>query len=220
MKTAFITGISRGIGKAAALRFLQEGYQVIGTSTSGKSSIEHSACECLTLSLDRPESIKSLIQYLADSGQELQVLVNNAAVLLENWSNPVVNMDFLRRTFAVNIIGTVELTEGLLPFLVSGQSHIVNISSGWGSFSEKGFGANVPHYKMSKSALNMYTKLLAERLKNQGIGVYALDPGWVKSDMGTQAAERHPKEVAQEILNLLDDKPSGHFWHRDQIRPW
>lgn len=220
MKTAFITGISRGIGKAAALRFLQEGYQVIGTSTSGKTAINNSACKCLALSLDRPESIKSLVQILTESGKEIHVLVNNAAVLLENWSNPVVNMDYLRRTFAVNTIGTVELTEGLLPFLVPGQSHIVNISSGWGSFSEKGFGANVPHYKMSKAALNMYTKLLAERLKSQGIKASALDPGWVKSDMGTQSADRHPEEVAQEILNLLDDKPTGHFWHRNQIRPW
>ncbi|MBX2870554.1 MAG: SDR family NAD(P)-dependent oxidoreductase [Saprospiraceae bacterium] len=220
MKTAFITGISRGIGKAIAEHFLREGYQVIGTSTSGQSPIRHDACHCLALTLDQSAAIKAAIQYVADQESNLNVLVNNAAILLEDWSNPTIDMDFLRRTFAVNTIGTVELTEGLLPFLVPKQSHIINMSSGWGSFSEEGFGAHVPHYKMSKAALNMYTKLLAERLRVQGIKVSALDPGWVKSDMGTQAADRHPAEVAQEILNLLHDKPSGHFWHRDQIRSW
>lgn len=220
MKTAFITGISRGIGNATAAHFLQAGYQVIGTSTSGESPIKHNACQCIALALDQPATINEAIQYLKRQKLKLNVLVNNAAILLEDWDTPVIDMDLLRRTFAVNTTGTVELTEGLLPFLILGESHIINISSGWGSFSEKEFGAHVPHYKMSKAALNMYTKLLAERLKTKGIKTYALDPGWVKSDMGTQAADRHPEEIAEEILNLLLDKPSGYFWHKGQIRPW
>lgn len=220
MKTAFITGISRGIGKATATLFLQSGYQVIGTSTAGLTDIEHPNCHCLALSLDKPETILAAHQYLDSRQSSLHVLINNAAILLEDWSTPEIDMDYLRRTFAVNTIGTIELTESLLAFLVSQQSHIINISSGWGSFSEQNFSAHVPHYKMSKAALNMYTKLLAERLKPRGISVSALDPGWVKSDMGTQAADREPAEVAQEILNLLHDRPTGQFWHRDQIRTW
>lgn len=220
MKTAFITGISRGIGKATAHLFLHAGFQVIGTSTSGTTCIEHPHCQCLPLRLDSTKSIHNVIEYLESRQIQLQVIVNNAAILLEDWSTPEINMDYLRRTFSVNAIGTVEITEGLLPFLVPKDSYIINISSGWGSFSEEDFGAHVPHYKMSKAALNMYTKLLTERLKHLEIFVAALDPGWVKSDMGTQAAERQPEEIAQEILNLLDNKTTGQFWHRNQIRAW
>jgi len=220
MKTAFITGISRGIGRATAQLFLQSGYQVIGTSTTGTENIRHSSCHCLPLNLASTNSITKAIEYLKGHQIQLHVLVNNAAILLEDWNTPEINMDYLRRTFSVNTLGTVEMTEELLPFLIPIKSHIINVSSGWGSFSEEEFGAHVPHYKMSKAALNMYTKLLAERLKPRGISVAALDPGWVKSDMGTQAAERHPEEIAQEILNLLDNQSTGQFWHRNQVRAW
>ncbi len=61
---------------------------------------------------------------------------------------------------------------------------------------------------------------MAERLKLKGISVAAPDPGWVKLDMGTQAVERYPEEIAQEILNLLDNQSTGQFWHRNQVRAW
>lgn len=108
----------------------------------------------------------------------------------------------LKETFAINVFGTLELTEQCIPLLNS-NAQIINISSGWGAFSSND-SASVPHYKMSKSCLNMYTLLLAERLPE--ITVSSFDPGWVKTDMGTNNAPKHPSQTAQELYELVNKK--------------
>jgi NAD(P)-dependent dehydrogenase (short-subunit alcohol dehydrogenase family) len=147
-------------------------------------------------------------------------LINNAAVLLEDWNDPVIDMKQLRQTFEVNVFGTIALTEQLLPLMNPG-AHIINIGSGWGSVSEKGLDASVPHYKMSKAALHMYTKVLAVRLQPRDIKVSAFDPGRVKSDMGTARARKAPETAAHEIVNLFESQvESGHFWDGKGRRTW
>jgi NAD(P)-dependent dehydrogenase (short-subunit alcohol dehydrogenase family) len=94
-------------------------------------------------------------------------LINNAAVLLEDWNDPVIDMKQLRQTFEVNVFGTIALTEQLLPLMNPG-AHIINIGSGWGSFSEKGFDASVPHYKMSKSCIAHVYKSTCSPTPTQG----------------------------------------------------
>ena len=75
---------------------------------------------------------------------------------------------------------------------------------------------------MSKAALNMYTKLLSERLKNKNTRVSSFDPGWVKTDMGGTNATRTREEVAIELAELMEDMSveTGKFWHRGRIREW
>ena len=88
-------------------------------------------------------------------------------------------------------------------------------------FSEKNFDEFQPHYKMSKSALNMYTKLLAKRLENQNMIVSSFDPGSTQIDMGGNDATRKPTAVANDVKNLLNRVPeSGNFWHQGKIREW
>ncbi|CZJ29667.1 short chain dehydrogenase [Legionella pneumophila] len=92
------------------------------------------------------------------------------------------------------------------------------ISSGWGAFSSNNSPFQ-PHYKMSKASLNMYTKLLAERLPQ--ITVSSFDPGWVKTNMGTQNAKKLPSETALEIYELISmKKKSGYFWLNGKPRDW
>jgi NAD(P)-dependent dehydrogenase (short-subunit alcohol dehydrogenase family) len=103
------------------------------------------------------------------------------------------------------------------------NGQIINITSDWGSFSKKNFDEFQPHYKMSKSALNMYTKLLAKRLKKQNKIVSSFDPGsgWTQTDMGGNDASRKPTEVANDIKKKLNKIPeSGNFWHQGKIREW
>ena len=112
------------------------------------------------------------------------------------------------------------LTELLLPKIKEG-GHIINLASDWGSFSEQNFDEFQPHYKMSKAALNMYTKLLSERIKKSEVKVSSFDPGWVQTDMGSKNATRTPNEVAVEMINLMEQKnDTGKFWHKGQIRKW
>ena len=67
----------------------------------------------------------------------------------------------------------------------------------------------------------MYTRTLAERLKDQSITVSAVNPGWVKTDMGTERADLEPQEVATNIFNFALSKPeTGHFWFKTEKMPW
>lgn len=222
MKKVWITGVSRGIGLATALKFLEEGYKVFGTSTSGESDIEHEDFLCFKLDLGNADSILEFTQTLTSKALELDVIINNAAILIEEWGIPdsAIYMDKLRKTFDVNFFGTIQITESLIPIL-NKESKIINISSNWGSFSDRAFDPYHPHYKMSKTALNIYTKLLGARLLDSGIIVAAFDPGWVKTDMGTMDAMTDPKDTANQIFELaISDIPSQQFWKDGQSRDW
>jgi NAD(P)-dependent dehydrogenase (short-subunit alcohol dehydrogenase family) len=207
MATVLITGVTRGIGKATAEKFSKEGWGVIGTSTSGEKGYQ--------LDLAEPSSIESLANELEKAGQVMDVLINNAAVSLKE----DLSTDNLRATLEVNLIGLIDLTERLLSRIKDG-GHIINISSQAGSLEDFDTHSN-PSYKISKTALNMYTKVLAARLENRRIRVSSLDPGWVKTDMGGSSAPRDPKEAAEDLFKLVTSEvESGHFWHKGKKRSW
>lgn len=219
MKHILITGTSRGIGHATARELLTRGYHVFGTSTSGKSGISHARFDDYLLKLDEPSSITSCIDQISKSGERLDGLVNNAGILLEDWDDPEIDMELLRRTLDVNLLGTIQLTEALLP-LINKNGHVINLGSGWGAFGDTEDTA-VPHYKISKAGMHMYTRLLAERLKARNITVSALDPGWVETDMGGTSAPRAPEDAAKEIADLLErNVETGSFWYRGKRREW
>ncbi len=219
IKHGIITGSSRGIGLATAQLLLQDdNTAVIGTSTSGKSDIKAQHFKCLPLDLAEGNSIHNFVKHIGD--RKIDFLINNAAILLEDGHRSEINMQQLRKTFEVNLFGTIALTEALLPKFNT-NAHIINITSNWGAFSDPHFDEYQPHYKLSKAALNMYTRLLAKRLEEKNITVSSLDPGWVQSDMGGDNAHRQPKTAATEILQLLGAKvETGQFWHKGNKRKW
>lgn len=219
MNYGIITGSSRGIG-LATVKLLTENpkIKVIGSSTSGNHTLNQSNFQCLKLDLSDNASITEFVGNLKDI--RLDFIVNNAGILIEKWDASSINIDQLKQTFNINVFGTIELTEKLLPRL-NPKAHIINITSDWGSFSEQNFDAFQPHYKMSKAALNMYTKLLAKRLEDRRITVSSLDPGWTQTDMGGKVAPRLPQVVAEDILNLLNNAvETGQFWHQGKVRAW
>lgn len=222
MKNVIITGISRGIGEATAKLLLKAGYVVFGTSTSGKAKIKDPNLRCFELNLNNSISINAFIKTMQYQNIKFEALINNAAILLDKRENPLPNvvMDTLRKTFEVNLFGTIQLTEGILS-LMKEDSIIMNVSSSWGSFSDPYFTEFQPHYKMSKAALNMYSKLLSKRLEPKSISVAAFDPGWVKTDMGTKNATTSPEETAEEIKQIIEgNTPTGHFWRKNLVRDW
>lgn len=219
MKHGIVTGSSRGIGLATVeLLVNQSNFKVVGSSTTGNNPLDDANFKCLKLDLSNGDSITKFVSNLEDV--KLDFIVNNAGILLEKWDASAINMKQLKQTFVTNVFGTIELTEKLLPRL-NAKAHIITITSDWGSFSELNFDEFQPHYKMSKAALNMYTKLLAKRLENRDITVSSLDPGWTQTDMGGKVAPRLPENVATDILNLLKkDVESGQFWHQGKVRGW
>jgi NAD(P)-dependent dehydrogenase (short-subunit alcohol dehydrogenase family) len=222
MKTAVITGVSRGIGQSLAKKFLEEGYKVVGTSTSGKVKINNSSLEVIKLDLSDPTSILKASNEIVKKTSDIDVLINNAGVNLQDFD--VIDMDIstLRKTLEINLIGLIDFTERLLPNM-SSKGQIINTSSVMGSLS-KDSGNEVlddPCYRISKTAVNMYTKTLASRLRKQGITVSSVHPGWVKTDMGGGDAPRKPEEAAVQIFMLATTPhQTGLFWYDNKKFPW
>jgi len=216
VSTILITGTSRGIGNATANRFLNAGWTVIGTSTSDTSLIGHQNYRHIKLDLSNEGEIAQLVQSL--KGTPLDCILNNAGIHLEDQKGGRINFKQLAATLQINLIGPMNLTEGLLDQLKDG-GRVINISSNWGSFSDSSFDAHQPHYKISKAALNMYTKLLASRRPD--ITVLAFDPGWVKTDMGGEEATQDPDDVAQDLLWLANTTAiTGRFYAGRKEREW
>ncbi|MFZ3020174.1 MAG: SDR family NAD(P)-dependent oxidoreductase [Minisyncoccia bacterium] len=220
MKTVLITGASRGIGKALAERFLENGDFVIGTSTTGKADWNHENFTVFQLDLFNSESIKKCVDQVSSLGKKIDVLINNAGMVVEEEAeSPIVNIVFLRKTLEANLIGTIDTTEQVITHMNSG-GHIVNISSRAGSLGSKEYTLNYPAYRISKAGLNMFTRILAVRLEGEMI-VSSVHPGWVKTDMGGDEAEVTPKEAAEHIFKLATSKvESGNFWFMGEKYPW
>lgn len=227
MKTALITGIGRGIGKALAEKFLQEGYFVFGTAQSGSADYSHGNLKIVQLDLTDPSSIQKCVETISTSNTKINIMINNSGTLEDNDDTHVI-IDKLRKTLEVNLIGAIDLTEQMLPHM-NQSGHIVNISSQAGSisdvesFTHSHAPLRYPAYKISKAALNMYTRTLALRLKSEGMNVIvsSVHPGWVKTDMGGAEAPVTPEEAARDIYELAISEPeTGQFWYKGEKYPW
>lgn len=220
MKKAVITGASRGIGKATAEKFLAEGFAVVGTSTSG-AGFEHENLSWVQLDLIDSGSIGRAAKDIAARGK-IDVLVDNAGYLSDtesDFGDSPVDMDVLRRTLEVNLIGTIDFTEQLLPSLKEG-GRILLLGSQLGSLTDAMHTASIS-YSISKAALGMYARQLAGQVKERDVRVFIVDPGWVRTDMGGPNATRAPEEPAREIYELaVSDLPTGRFWREGKERSW
>lgn len=211
-KTALITGASKGIGRALAERMLHAGYRVLGTSRTGKIDIAHDRFYPLKLDLAEEDSIAAALQAITDNGGRIDVLVNNAGI------GPDLHLDLPERasfsnTFEVNVQGTVFFTESVVHMLPK-DGIILNISSKMGSLEvcEK---INSVAYRMSKTALNMYTKILANRLQDQ-LKVACIHPGWVQTtiiESNLTQATLTPKDSANRIFKFMTSEfKHGIYW--------
>jgi NAD(P)-dependent dehydrogenase (short-subunit alcohol dehydrogenase family) len=120
-----------------------------------------------------------------------------------------------------NALGPLHLSQALVPLLQrSKDARIVNISSGMGAFSE--MGGDYAAYRISKTALNAVTAILAAELRDR-IAVNAACPGWVRTDMGGRSAERDVREGADTPVWLALDAPqrlTGKFVRDRKVIPW
>ena len=93
MKTALITGIGRGIGRALAQKFLNEGFFVIGTSMTGTVDFEHENLSVCQLDLSSPASIEECVKTAHGLDKKIDILINNAGVLLDKEETVLVDLD-------------------------------------------------------------------------------------------------------------------------------
>ena len=220
MQTVFITGVSRGIGKALAEKFLKEGYEVIGTSTSGTADIKNKNLTILKLDLSSSKSIEQCIKEFKKLNKKIDILVNNAGIWSGEEKNiQLLNLSHLRKVLEVNLFGTIDLTEKILTLIKNGGK-IINISSKEGSLNGV-YHANYPDYKISKAALNMYTRILSIRVEKNEIIVASIHPGWVRTDMGGSDADIEPNVAAEDVYQrIISLKETGQFWFEQDKLPW
>lgn len=236
MTTALITGANRGIGLALTNAFIRRGMFVIAAARRPESAADLDALhrsnpeklDIVSMDVTDADSVKEAGKKASGSLEHLDVLVNNAGVLLEAAETKFANLDVgqFDQTFCVNVTGAARVTQAFLPLLLkSDRPRIVNISSGAGSISSKG-DHKYYCYGASKAALNHLTVGLAHELRPKNVIVAVLSPGWVKTSMGGPDAELSPDEsaaaMADTILSLsMDD--SGRFLGRTgskETYPW
>ncbi len=210
-KQIIVTGASRGIGLALSKQLCDKGHSVIGTSRKGMiEGFHHPNFKVMKLDLSNDESINQFVSAFEKSKQSINLLINNAGV------GPDLNTDIPKintydSTFEINVKGIVFLTELLISFIPKG-GQILNVSSKMGSIHHCQNYDSVA-YRMSKSALNMYTKILSNRLEN--IDVASIHPGWVKTTIANDRKEGRltPSESAEKILSYIETQfENGDFW--------
>ena len=212
-KTILITGASKGIGFALANKFLENGFKVIGTSRSGKiEGIENENFKVLQVDLSESKSIELLKKEIEKNETTIDILINNAGIGPDLYTTNPEEISF-KQTFDVNVNGTTFLTE-LLIENINNEGKIINISSKMGSIALCKSIDSVA-YRMSKTALNMYTKILSNRLLEK-IKVASIHPGWVRTTIAKNNISEgrlSPEESANGIFNfVISEFRTGIFW--------
>ncbi|MFN8355834.1 MAG: SDR family NAD(P)-dependent oxidoreductase [Spirosomataceae bacterium] len=212
-KTVLITGTSKGIGLALAKAFLAQGYHVIGTCRTGTiPALVHPQAEVLPLDLSNLSSIHAFEEYFITRSIGLDLLINNAGIGPDLDTDRPEAVSF-QQTFDVNVTGTTFLTELMVKYLRP-NGKIINISSKMGSIDRCELTDSVA-YRMSKAALNMYTKILANRLVGS-LKVAAVHPGWVRTTISKSNVNGRlsPEQSAQRIIDFsTSDFRNGIFWN-------
>ena len=225
MKTVVITGTNKGIGLATARLFLEQGWRVFGTYRQSLPPIASAEFIPIKLDLTDRRSIADAVDEIRKTTEQIDALVNNSGIL-NDALDETPDLSKIRQTFEVNVFGAIDLTERLLIFFPEGGT-IVNISSVYGSFAFPIDDGVSLGYRMSKAALNMYTRSLAYRLKDKNIVVSSLHPGWVDTEMGRSVStedshpNREPSDAAEDVYHLITtNKETGFFWHFGKKREW
>ncbi|MHB1023478.1 MAG: SDR family oxidoreductase [Acidobacteriaceae bacterium] len=243
-KVALITGANKGIGFETARQLGKQGIAVlIGARDAAKG--EEAAAKLRTDDGITAHAVKLDVTNYADHAAvkdfierqfgKLDILVNNAGIAIDGggWEGNQTSttpQEILKQTFETNFFALVALTQTLLPLIrKSDAGRIVNLSSILGSLTLHAtpgspiYGTKKFAYDTSKVALNSFTIHLAHELKDTPIKVNSAHPGWVKTDMGTDAAPMEIVDGAKTsvaLATLPADGPTGGFFHMGDTLPW
>ena len=229
---ALVTGANRGIGLEIVRQLTAIGITAILASrdlAKGRAAAAKNKLDVPVLALDvtNRNSIDMAIAEVKRQFGRLDILVNNAAILIDGpggFSSSLfdVTEETFCQTFAANVLAPLHLTQAAVPLMrAGGYGRIVNMSSRAGQLS--GMGMGYPVYRMSKSALNALTCITAAELGRGNFKVNAAYPGWVRTDMGGPNAERSVEKGAETpvwLATLPDDGPSGGFFQDKKPMDW
>jgi NAD(P)-dependent dehydrogenase (short-subunit alcohol dehydrogenase family) len=219
-RTVLVTGANRGIGLELVRLLVSRGDKVIAACRSGSGELSGLGVTVEEgVDVTSEDSVAHLVRRL--EGQPIDLLINNAGILSrENLSA----MDFgaIRLQFEVNAMGPLRVSHALLPQMGPG-SKIGIVSSRMGSMEDNTSGGRYG-YRMSKVAVNMAGVSLAHDLKERGIAVALMHPGFVKTEMTGGRGLVSAEVAAGGLMDRLDGlnmANSGTFWHANgEVLPW
>jgi NAD(P)-dependent dehydrogenase (short-subunit alcohol dehydrogenase family) len=212
---ALVSGANRGIGLEVARSLARDGYRVLAGTRSLDAMGDVGGLDITPVQLDvaDPESIARLPL------EPLEILVNNAGIYPGGRASAI-DFEVVEETWQTNALGAWRLAVAAIPHMSRG-GRIVNVSSGAGSLET--MDASFPAYNVSKAAMNAITRVLADDLRDRGILVNSVCPGWVRTDMGGASAPRSVEEGAASVLwaaRLGPDGPTGGFFRDGEPVAW
>ena len=229
MQNILITGANKGIGFETARQLLQKGFHVIiagrnqAKLSKALSELESDSVsvEMILMDVADEESIKGAAIILKERNIQIDVLINNAAIMTSD-DQSLIKQDFksLLSIINTNCFGPLKVIQAILPLMKNG-GRIINISSGGGSMTDP-VGGWSPAYCVSKSMLNALTRHLSFELEAKGISVNSVCPGWVRTDLGGKSAPRSVQHGAETPVWLASEAPhklTGKFFRdKSEIR--
>lgn len=235
-RIALVTGANKGIGLEVARQLAQAGVHVlIGARNEerGRAALENLGAQGLIaqsvrLDLEDHSSIAAAAAAIETEHGKLDILVNNAGIFDFSDAPPSkASLDAVRRVMDTNFLGTLAVTQAMLPLLRKAPAgRIVNVSSSLGSLTLNGdptstyYSSQFIGYNASKAALNMLTIQLHEELRDTPIVVNSVSPGFVKTDLtgyGTMTPEQGAKLP---VRYALEGDESGRFVEPNGETPW
>lgn len=230
-RVAVVSGATRGIGLAIAWALARQGLHVVVTARTDEAArrvadeIGNAGLSASPHQMDVTDPA-SVVRAIADTGfvhGRLDVLVNNAAVAIDRQQQAATaDMERVRATLDANLMGAWRCCTAAIPEMKrNGYGRIVNITTHMSLFAQLGTGSVA--YRVSKTALNALTCVLAAELRPDNILVNAASPGKVDTRLAYGKGERTPDEVADDFVwlaTLPDDGPTGELFHQRQPLSW
>jgi len=230
-RIALVTGGNRGIGLEVCRQLAQHDLRVVLTARDASAAA--SAAEDLrsdgfdvvdaVMDVTNQESVHACAEDVATRVGEVDVLINNAAILVaENLELLTTPPDVFRGTFETNVWGALMVCQAFVPSMVRrGYGRVVNVSSAAGQLSS--MRTYAPAYSVSKAALNAVTVQLAAAAERAGVLVNCVNPGWVRTRMGRSGAPRSVEQGADTIVwaaTLPAGGPTGRFFSERREIAW
>jgi NAD(P)-dependent dehydrogenase (short-subunit alcohol dehydrogenase family) len=224
IKTILVTGAAKGIGYEVVRQLAAQGHRVLlaaRDAAKGQAAADKAGAVFVPLDVNDDSQIQTSVQTVQQQYGGLDVLINNAAILLKTDGQlPHPSDNVYVQTIQTNAYAPLAMAKAFAPIMPAG-SHIINVSSGGGSMTDL-IGGWAPAYCISKSLLNAHTRHLAFWLAQQQIQVNALCPGWVQTDMGGSAAPRTVAQGADTIVWLATGgtTETAKFFRDRTVIPW
>ena len=231
-RLALITGANKGIGFEICRQLARKGLRVLLTSRDPRTGVKaqkillQENLDVLFHELDVTvlSSVQALVKYVEKEHGGVDALVNNAGIMIDSSATSILREreDVFHATLETNFFGALRMCQGLVPLMRKrGYGRVVNLSSGLGQLTDMGDGNAA--YRMSKTALNTLTRMVASAMEQQDILVNSMCPGWVRTDMGGPHASRSVEKGAQTavwLATLPGGGPTGGLFRDKKTIPW